>query len=479
MQSMDLTEVRVRGKRPRKQSSTPASGSSSAGQSRKRTRKHVNETTEDPSTILGTSPLERLPTELLEIIFLKCLNINLPRASLSIGKRLASDHVKTELFYIAFSGAPVKGYSLNPGYEKCLPLPLEAAEHLLGCFDTEPEVAIFQYSLLALRWMTPWALRRLMNQLSIRKTVRLLQHQNLESFVCEQNNTSPKNPKSLAEVITELYESVESNDQRWLGLTSRQWKWVDADGEEVIHLALIRHQGFPHMLSVTSWYSEDSCNPYLNWEAIMGYSEIFRCLEGCRIAQKVLHGPWDVPKCTMLAQLSKADCDLDRTGATTDEEVADNGLRAAIMQPSIQAIVTLVGSLRGFHSGCSVPECDDYEEGDVCCTGLVSSCHVGINVDSGHLKLALAEDSSIQVLECLLDAISISVDWKDNHILAWIVEKRREGDPRGQFVFERYFDLLHLERSPSMTYERRKELMSPDWINSKPSWLHDEDYSDI
>ena len=387
---------------------------------------------------------------------------------MSIGKRLASDHVKNELLCIAFSGIS------DLGYTKCFSLRLEAANHLLECFHTELGIAEFQSNLLALRWMTLCNLKRLMKQLSIRKIVRLLQRNNLESFVCDQNNNSQNPSKSLTEVVTELYESVESDDQRWSGITSREWKWVNASTQEVICLALRTHQGFPHIMSVSVYDSVDQCNAYIKWEAVENYWKVFRCLQGCRIPQKILHGPWDVPKCTMLAQLSKADCGLDQEGTTTDEEVADDGLRAAILQPSIQAIVTLVGSLRNYHSGCRVPECSGCEWGGDCCVGTVFSFHVGIEVNFGHLKLALAEDSSMEVLECLLDAMNISVDWSDNEILEWIVEKRREGDPRGQFVFERYVDLLQAERSSSLSYERQKDLMSPDWINSKPSWMHDK-----
>ena len=465
---MDLTEVRVRGKRSQEKSSIPASSSSRSEQSRKRTRTHANVPLKELSIDSGSSPLERLPNELLEIIFLKSLNINFPRSSLSIGKRLASDHVKTELFSTAFSGTS------DFEHTKCLSFPLEASDQLLDRFDTDLGVREFRNSLLALRWMTPWVLRHLMKQLCIRKIVRLLQQQNLESFICEQNMNSFNRSRSLTNVITELYESVESDDQRWSSITSREWKWLNNNTQEVVHLTLRTHQGFPHITSVKTSNNRYKPNMYLNWEAAEDYSEILTCVRGCRIPQKVLHGPWNIPKCTMLAQLSKAYCDLDLTGTTADEEVADDGLRAAIMQPSIQAIVTLVGSLRHFRSGCTLPECKKCKWGGDRCEGTVFMFHVGIKVNSGHLKLALAKDSSIQVLECLLDAMNISVDWSDNDILAWIVEKRRVGDPRGQFVFERYVDLLQARRSSSLTHERQKDVMSRDWITSKPSWLHDE-----
>ena len=474
---MDLTEVRVRGKRFRKQSSTPASSSSSHSgsspnplkQSRKRLRRHVEAENKDHVPVSGSSPLERLPTELLEIIFLKCLNISLPRASLSIGKRLASDYVKTELFRIAFSGT---SDMRDTGYLSCLPLHLEEADHLFECFGTERRTGEFQSNLLALRWMDPWTLRHVTKQLCIRKIVKVFQLHQLESLVCGQNNNSLERSKSLTEVITELYESVKSDDERWSSISSREWKLSNATKQLEVNLVLRTHQGFPHITSVI--VSRGSKMPLVS-ESVIDYSENFRCLEGCRTPQKILHGPWDVPKCTMLAQLCKARCYIDTTGDTTDEEVADDGLRSAIVQPSIQAIVTLVGSLRRFRAGCTLPECNVCDWGGDRCVGTVFMFHDEIKINSGHLKLALAEDSSIQVLECLLDAMNIEVDWSDNAILAWIVEKRELGDERGQFLLERSVDLLQARQNPFMTFERQRELMSPDWINSKPSWLDDED----
>jgi hypothetical protein len=48
------------------------------------------------------SSLERLPTELLQEIFLHCMNLDLPRSSPVIGGKLSSESVYTQTILAAF-----------------------------------------------------------------------------------------------------------------------------------------------------------------------------------------------------------------------------------------------------------------------------------------------------------------------------------------------------------------------------------------
>ena len=48
------------------------------------------------------SRLEKLPTELLEKVFLYCFNLDLPRASPVIGGKLSSDHIYMRTMIKAF-----------------------------------------------------------------------------------------------------------------------------------------------------------------------------------------------------------------------------------------------------------------------------------------------------------------------------------------------------------------------------------------
>lgn len=475
----DLTEVRVRGKRYRKkpvssgfESTTGPGGiTPSPDQSKsypdtrsdlkKRRRRHVIV----PSTnFQGLSPLESLPTELLEIIFLECLNISLPRASLSIGKRLASTHIKSELFAIAFSEVIGNDY---------VEVPLEAEDRLLKVFPTDSGIAKFQTSLLASRWMTLDLLRYAMEQLLIRKTVAAINQQNVGWNVLNQPNeddTTPIPMKTLTEVVAKLYEVARSSsDKRWSVITSKEWTWSDISRQQDVRLVFQTHQGFPHHMSI----QKCGVGPVLSG-AVVRSSELLYTLADTRLPPRLLGGPWDAAKCTMLAQLSKAHCWIDQTAETTDEEVVEQGLRYAIIQPSIRAIVNLVGSLRHFCAGCTLPGCDLCDQPGKNCVGILYKCSLGVTVTTEHLKLALGRDSPLQVLECLLDALNLSIQWADEDLLAWAVEKREQRDARGQFLFDRYADSLNGSEKPREPYVRRKQLMSPEWINSEPSWLHYE-----
>ena len=479
----DLTEVRVRGKRYRKKPASSGSEPSTAltgitpspKQSkppsntpedlRKRRGRHAVASSTD---VRGLSSLENLPTELLEIIFLGCLNVSLPRASLSIGKRLASTHIKSELFAIAFS--KIQGNNLKE-------VPLEAEDRLRETFCTHTAVARFQTSILTCRWMTPAFLRYAMGQLLIEKSAAAINRTNVGWIVLNQPNqddTTRIPMKALSAAVAKLYEVAHSSyDKRWSVITSQEWTWSDVSRQQDVRLVFRIHQGFPHSMSI----HECRTGPVVTG-VVISSSELLYTLPKTRLPQRFLCGPWDAAKCTMLAQLSKAHCRIDQTAATTDEEVAEQGLRYAIIQPSIRAIVTLVGSLRHYSAGCTLAGCDQCEQPGRNCMGTVYQCSLCLTVTTEDLKLAIAADSPLQVFECLLDALNLSIQWSDEYILAWAVEKREQRDARGQFLFDRYADSLKVGDKPRAAYDRRKRRMSPKWINSEPSWLHDEDNSE-
>ncbi len=82
------------------------------------------------------SPLERLPTEVLEIVFFNCLNINLPRASPVLASALSSFHVKSHLFFRVFT-------DYHRQSRRLLSIPL-----------TWREVSNLRESISKLKWMT-------------------------------------------------------------------------------------------------------------------------------------------------------------------------------------------------------------------------------------------------------------------------------------------------------------------------------------
>lgn len=103
---MDLTPIRVPGKRKRGQE-FPARRVPVSVSRKRRTLKSLK-----PRRKM--SILERLPTELLEEIFLYCMNLNLPRASPIIAAKLSREAFYHKTIISAFGRTWYKNYCLIP-----------------------------------------------------------------------------------------------------------------------------------------------------------------------------------------------------------------------------------------------------------------------------------------------------------------------------------------------------------------------------
>ena len=499
--SSDWTPVRIRGKEGSKKpaskattstsstSHTPSSASltnratsshsrkqtrragltsgSSAKKIHKRRRGDAAGRSSKPGHAPNLAPLERLPTELLEIIFFECLSLSLPRASASIGKRLASNHVKTKLYSEAFCLLDCKKYEYSAEDSRLF----EHFEQLIGA-------GTFQSDLLALKWFTPQFLQNAMAETLIKSATKFI--------LASPNLGISKTPSTtILEAFANLYTKSQSrSDKRWPVEDTKKYSWplasIDGNvngtsakgrGGYMHPTGLKNHefeikfgfyQGLAHFMSIGT-----SRTSSLSRHRNVFFSDLLCCRSGCHIPQKLLRGPWNPLKCTMLAQLLKVGCVLDRSGSSTDEEVANEGLVEAIKQPSVRAIVTLVGSLRRFASECTNAVEEEFEIGKR--LGIIES--VGLTVNNEHLMLALNKDSSLQVLECLVDARDFAVDWREDAIREWAWHKKQQGDKRGQFLLDRYADVDVAGGAES----QRITAMPPEWIYSTPSWVDDKE----
>ncbi|CAF9912110.1 MAG: hypothetical protein HETSPECPRED_000835 [Heterodermia speciosa] len=452
----------------RKQTKRAGSASGSrAKKNNKRRRGDAGGRSVQPGHASNGAPLERLPTELLEIIFFECLNLSLPRASVSIGRRLASKHVKTKLYSDIFC-------QLDWEEDR----PDDPGIQVFDIIDPFPGAGAFQSDLLALKWFTPTFLQNVMGHTLMKSAT--------EFILASPNLGDTKiSSTSITEGFSSLYKSSRSScDKRWPTEDTKKHTWSLAsidqkvDGtsskgtdsyvcptgsiDQDFEIRFSFYQGLPHLMSIAT-LPTNSLSRHRN----VFFSDLLFCSRGCHIPQKLLRGPWNSLKCTMLAQLLKANCVLDRSGSSTDEEVANEGLVEAIAQPSVRAIVTLVGSLRRFASECTnIPE-EELEVGK----RLASIDSVGLTVTNEHLMLALAKDSPLQVLECLIDARDFAVDWRDEAIREWAWLRKQQGDKRGQFLLDRYADVDVVGGAQS----QRITTMPAEWINSTPSWVDDEE----
>lgn len=91
------------------------------------------------TTTGALSHLERLPAEILQMVFLECLNLNLPRASPRLASTLSSFYIKSQLFFIAFSS---ENFMLRHG------------DQLMRILKSSAAIAKFQSEILQFRWMT-------------------------------------------------------------------------------------------------------------------------------------------------------------------------------------------------------------------------------------------------------------------------------------------------------------------------------------
>lgn len=128
-------EAVIKGKKKKKKQLLPPANNPTSSSS-----PAISQKTKTTTAAFG---LERLPTEILELIFFQCLNLNLPLASSYLGSALSSFYVKSRLFFMAFSADHFSYYDFK----------LSHSDQVFGILWSEREIAILQTSILKRRWM--------------------------------------------------------------------------------------------------------------------------------------------------------------------------------------------------------------------------------------------------------------------------------------------------------------------------------------
>lgn len=117
------------------------------------------------------SRLESLPTELLEQIFLQCLNLNLPLASSHLSTALSSTRTKMAVV--------LKVFPSNASFNLEHYTELSQTVWAGGASDTEMGIGELQSRILACRWMTWEFLKLCMETFVVRTLIREFRAQNL------------------------------------------------------------------------------------------------------------------------------------------------------------------------------------------------------------------------------------------------------------------------------------------------------------
>lgn len=287
-------------------------------------RQRQRQTTTDP--IINTSafqipklsPLENLPTELIQKIFFECLEINLPRSSLPIAAALSNEAIYAWLVRLAFS-------SDNEGSR------MEFFTHAFLPFDyyslSSIERADLQTAILECRWCTLPLMRKCQKQ--------YMEHAIQQK--CSDLEFSEKDRARL-EGLETLCNEVEHADHAPNGRRGKGDLIIAASkpnpsagvGSKIdVKLALWFHFGAIQIREHSPVYYE---------------TDVFRLpccslTEPCRIPDKLLSPPWTPEKLEFLSLLS--------TEAYVDEDSSHNRskkvLRQVIKDREFEAFEKLLG----------------------------------------------------------------------------------------------------------------------------------------
>ena len=455
---MALTPIKIRGKKTdRKRTRQNKIGASSSPHPVKHTNgvpfhgsgRPIVQYSSKKKSVSKLSSIEKLPVELLELIFLENLNINLPRASVALGRSLSSFHLKSQLVLWAFASDGHHG--------------LQYYDKLLSIFHTDEAIAEFQTNILASTWMTLDLIMENIPKL-LEKTLSLMfkcSEFSLNS-VCSENIKTKLIAKLLNDGCRPLREGNGKEDLKDLSCHMSQWqKWGSASVRFGIELS----DGMITMVLGSSLQTkpekEDKCILH-RWRLLI-------CLDGCQLPKKLLHGPWTDEKSTFLEIMMRSHAMVDWIGNTSGE-VAVQGLHTALRERNCRAVRNLSYTSytnvdrwwpKSLHFNITFRT---WEQG-------FHYPNIGVIPQTAHLRTAIIDlDCPVDVVECLLKASFVLIDFSDPAIVAWAVQKKVDGDLRGDWVlrlmrgrhenvvaFEKYQRLDDIEKEGDIEGEEDTE----------------------
>ncbi|KAL8665267.1 MAG: hypothetical protein Q9168_007738 [Polycauliona sp. 1 TL-2023] len=366
-----MTPIKVKGKRDQK--------------ARLRAQRKVRKGVEDADMAVlpmaaepevQCSRLELLPTEILESIFVYCRNLELPRASLVLGRALSST---------GFKHLVLRAILIDP--------------YLDGVFyyDEDPahklELAALQSALLRCRWLDEAMFMYALHQVRLVEISTFFQS---SSRFCLSKVTGCPLADTSTSTIARFLESRKPD--------SRPCGWTSSSGSRFF-------------MSFDIFSGKVVLREYDNpsWSGVSEGSICeFRLARGCEIPTKVLHGPWTDTKLNLLRAL------LNVWGALNWEtsnngEVANSSCREAILQGNTSFLQVL---LRHYKFPVYASP--------------ITQQHLHLAIFEGGCKP--------EIVDLLLCYCRYDLQSDDIAILEWATAKDEMGDQRGTWLLQRIKD---------------------------------------
>ncbi|KFY43268.1 hypothetical protein V495_04041 [Pseudogymnoascus sp. VKM F-4514 (FW-929)] len=323
-----LTLIKVPGKRKRKQQTDNADGDSKPpprpkGRPRKETTKRAktsasaldrigakskNSPQDNFTANRSMTPLERLPTELLEKIFLVSLNFNLPRSSPIIGIKLSNQYIYTITTVTIFEPTWRYNHGLLYKHEGAVSSSPNREEDVPG----DPEL---QSSLLRCQWATVFMIREAEKTWLLTAPPEPVK-QEIEG-VAQARSHSPTSDsdQSIHMDSRTLAEGVSDDSGRHD--FDRQY----ADFLKLTDPEAAREEGM-------------TTRPEFRWKSPL------KIHPQTEMPESLLRGPWSPDMVMYLFWLIRAGARIDYS-ASTNGEVARHGLDQAILDGNLQILYLL------------------------------------------------------------------------------------------------------------------------------------------